>query len=64
MLVEKLLSAPTEQLKATTDEETVAAYANALHSLFKLPEQPSEADTAEPGPNPRSVVLSSRGRSR
>ena len=64
LLVEKLLSAPTEQLKATTDEETVAAYANALHSLFKLPEQPSEADTAEPGPNPRSVVLSSRGRSR
>ena len=51
LLVEKLLSSPTERLKATTDEEDVAAYAEMLNHLFKLSEQPqgdreTEADTA------------------
>ncbi len=36
LVVEKLLLAPTEQLKATADESTVAAYADALNRLFRL----------------------------
>ena len=62
LLIEKLLSVPTEQLKATTDEEAVAAYTDALNRLFQLTEEPSEADTVQPAPTPRSVVRSSRAR--
>ena len=62
LLVEKLLSAPTEQLKATTDQEAVAAYTDALNRLFQLPEEPSEADTGESAVVPPSVVSSSRTR--
>ena len=36
LLVEKLLSAPTEALKGARDEKTVAGYADALNRLFKL----------------------------
>ena len=64
LLVEKLLSAPTEQLKATADEEAVAAYSDALNRLFELPEQQSETDTTDPASYPRSVIFSSRDRSR
>jgi len=39
LLVEKLLSAPTEQLKAATDPETVGAYADVLNRLFRLQEE-------------------------
>ena len=55
LLVEKLLSAPTEQLKAATDHETVAAYADALNRLFKLPDESRElasGDTDLPGSDP------------
>ena len=36
LLVEKLLIAPTEQLKSADDEATALAYADALNRLFKL----------------------------
>jgi glutamyl-tRNA reductase len=36
LIVEKLLLAPTEQLKAVSDDERAAAYADALHRLFGL----------------------------
>ena len=38
LLVERLLSAPTEQLKAAGDEEAVAADADTLNRLFRLDE--------------------------
>ena len=48
-LVEKLLSSPTENLKATTNEQTVAAYTDALNELFDLKSQDttSKRDAAE-----------------
>ena len=65
LLVEKLLSHPTEQLKAATNQETVAAYADALSALFKLREDPgadeAEADTdGEPATPRRPMVRTSR----
>ena len=36
LIVEKLLIEPTEQLKALPDEETQAAYTEAINRLFKL----------------------------
>lgn len=36
LIIEKLLLTPTEQLKAMTDQQTVAAYADALSHLFSL----------------------------
>ena len=62
LLIEKLLSMPTEQLKATTDEEAIAAYTDALNQLFQLTEEPNEAGAVEPAPTPRSVVRPSRAR--
>ena len=67
LLVEKLLSNPTEQLKAATNRETVAAYAHALRALFKLREEPGaedvETDTAgEPATPRRPTVRTSRRR--
>ena len=62
LLIEKLLSMPTEQLKATADEEAVAAYTDALNRLFQLTEEPSEPDAVEPAPTPRSMVRPSRVR--
>jgi glutamyl-tRNA reductase len=47
LIIEKLLLAPTEQLKSLSDRETVAAYSDALARLFSL-------DTAAPGPAGRS----------
>ena len=41
LLVEKLLSAPTEQLKEATDPATVGAYADVLNQLFRLQEEAS-----------------------
>ena len=40
LLVERLLSTPTEQLKAASDPETVATDADALSRLFKLQDEP------------------------
>ena len=62
LLVEKLLSAPTEQLKSVTDQETAAAYADALNRLFKLPEE-SGGPGADRSPAPaRPAVPSPRSR--
>ena len=38
LIVEKLLLEPTEQLKALPDEETQAAYTEAVNRLFRLRE--------------------------
>jgi glutamyl-tRNA reductase len=44
LIVEKLLLEPTEQLKALPDEETQAAYTEAVNRLFRLAEgEPPEA---------------------
>jgi glutamyl-tRNA reductase len=47
LIVEKLLIEPTEQLKALPDEETQAAYTEALNRLFGLREDDAGVDTAE-----------------
>jgi glutamyl-tRNA reductase len=39
LIVEKLLLEPTEQLKALPDEETQAAYTEAINRLFRLQEE-------------------------
>ena len=44
LIVEKLLLEPTEQLKALPDEETQAAYTEAINRIFKLQDQ----DVADP----------------
>ena len=36
LIVEKLLLAPTEQLKSVSDESMVVAYSDALNRLFSL----------------------------
>ena len=46
LLVEKLLLDPTEQLKALPDEETQAAYTEAINRLFRLRD-----DGGPTGPN-------------
>ena len=49
LIVEKLLLEPTEQLKALPDEETQAAYTEAVNRLFRLAEgaSPEAGDDAE-----------------
>ncbi len=64
LLVERLLSAPTEQLKAATDEEAVAAYAEALNRLFRLSDRPSKANTAARDQAIDPIATTSRGRGR
>jgi glutamyl-tRNA reductase len=56
LIVEKLLLTPTEQLKAVSDEATVAAYADALNRLFRLAaeEQKRSAGEAAADKVPRS----------
>ncbi|OFW07011.1 MAG: glutamyl-tRNA reductase [Acidobacteria bacterium RIFCSPLOWO2_02_FULL_68_18] len=59
LIVEKLLLEPTEQLKALPDEETQAAYTEAVNRLFRLSQTPddaaaSAAPAAEPFPTDRS----------
>jgi glutamyl-tRNA reductase len=58
LIVEKLLLEPTEQLKALPDEETQAAYTEAVNRLFKLNEDappPGAGDTeSSPFTKPRS----------
>jgi glutamyl-tRNA reductase len=48
LIVEKLLLEPTEQLKALPDEETQAAYTEAVNRLFRLQDQ----DASEPSKRP------------
>jgi glutamyl-tRNA reductase len=52
LIVEKLLLEPTEQLKALPDEETQAAYTEAVNRLFRLNEDaaPPGAGDNEPAP--------------
>ena len=64
LLVERLLSAPTEQLKAATDEEAVAAYAEALNRLFRLSDRPRKANTAARNQAIDPIATTSRGRGR
>ena len=64
LLVEKLLLGPTTQLKATPDEESVAAYAEALNRLFNLQDQASSPESETPNPLNDSVISSPRGRDR
>jgi glutamyl-tRNA reductase len=59
LIVEKLLLEPTEQLKALPDEETQAAYTEAVNRLFRLgdgesagPASPDQADEL-PADRPR-----------
>ena len=58
LLIEKLLLTPTEQLKSVGDE-TVAAYAEALHRLFALnpvgDDEKSRARRAARSPEPAAV---------
>ena len=46
LIVEKLLINPTEQLKSTSDADTVAAYSDALNRLFGLSGDESHGRTA------------------
>jgi glutamyl-tRNA reductase len=69
LIVEKLLLEPTEQLKALPDEETQAAYTEAVNRLFRLgdgeslgaasPDDPPSLETsarqAPPSPDPRKT---------
>ena len=64
LLVEKLLSAPTQRLKATTDEETVAAYTEALNHLFKLAGDEGDPDAAARSRVSGRMIASTRGRGR
>jgi glutamyl-tRNA reductase len=52
LIVEKLLVEPTEQLKALPDEETQAAYTEAVNRLFRL-----ERDEIEPDPADRAAEI-------
>jgi glutamyl-tRNA reductase len=60
LLVEKLLLAPTEQLKALGDAETIGTYTEALTRLFGLGERGDEEDATD-GTN---VAPFSRAKSR
>jgi glutamyl-tRNA reductase len=46
LIVEKLLIEPTEQLKGLPDEETQAAYTEAINRLFKLQQDEEPLDYA------------------
>jgi glutamyl-tRNA reductase len=48
LIVEKLLLAPTEQLKSVSDESMVVAYADALNRLFSLAEEKPAAKDRPP----------------
>jgi glutamyl-tRNA reductase len=47
LIVEKLLLAPTEQLKALPDEETQIAYTEAVNRLFELRDETAVGDTRD-----------------
>ena len=62
LLVEKLLSDPTEQLRTTTDQERVASYTDALNRLFKLQDDANGTRSGTRSPASRSKVPTSRDR--
>ena len=47
LMVEKLLLTPTEQLKSTSDEATIVAFADALNRLFSLSADDKQDDQVE-----------------
>jgi glutamyl-tRNA reductase len=47
LIIEKLLLEPTEQLKALPDEETQAAYTEAINRLFRLRDDEPPGDLSE-----------------
>jgi glutamyl-tRNA reductase len=55
LIVEKLLLAPTEQLKAASDADTVATYADALNKLFGLTQEPAGESSPTRPPRPELV---------
>ncbi len=61
LIVQKLLLAPTEQLKAISDHERVTAYTDALNQLFSLAEEEALAarEAAKRNRRPRAGVRSS-----
>ena len=48
LIVEKLLLEPTEQLKALPDEETQAAYTEAVNRLFRLQDEDASESSKRP----------------
>ena len=62
LLVEKLLLAPTEQLKSATDQEMVATYADALNHLFNLPDESSDTGAGKIARPARPAARSPRTR--
>lgn len=54
LIVEKLLLAPTEQLKAVSDNALAAAYTDALNRLFSLPSPDDVGDEKTRGARARS----------
>jgi glutamyl-tRNA reductase len=58
LIVEKLLLEPTEQLKALPDEETQAAYTEAVNRLFRL----RGDETDEPSADETEAIRSDRRR--
>jgi glutamyl-tRNA reductase len=55
LIVEKLLIEPTEQLKALPDEETQAAYTEAINRLFKLQHDEERLGDARGKPSDSSL---------
>jgi glutamyl-tRNA reductase len=58
LIVEKLLLEPTEQLKALPDEETQAAYTEAVNRLFRL----ADGEAAEPATDDTESLPADRPR--
>jgi len=58
LLVEKLLSTPTEQLKAASDEREIAADTDTLVRLFKLTDQtPADARHKSNNDSPKTTNI-------
>jgi glutamyl-tRNA reductase len=55
LILEKLLINPTEQLKAISDADTVAAYSDALNRLFGLSDDSGEESSLTTAGPPRST---------
>ena len=55
LIVEKLLLEPTEQLKALPDEETQAAYTEAVNRLFRLQDHDAPDQSGQPGAESRTT---------
>jgi glutamyl-tRNA reductase len=55
LIVEKLLLEPTEQLKALPDEETQAAYTEAVNRLFRLQDHDAPDQSGQPNAESRTT---------